>query len=114
MSLITRMRRQKAVYWARSATANRFGVFTFSSPVEIECRWDDSAQQYRDENGEEALSNAVVYVDRDMKQGDRLKKGEMESDTPDDPMELLDSYEIKRFDDTPNLKATESLRTAYL
>lgn len=113
MSLITKMRKQKAIYWARS-TMDQYGRFAFASPVEIDCRWDDEAAQFLTPKGEEQVSRSMVYVDRDMIPGDRLQLGELASNTPDDPLESHSSFEIRQFAKNPNLKATEFLRTAIL
>lgn len=114
MGLMTRMRRQRAVYWERSASHDKYGAFSFASPVEISCRWDGASKEYRDTKGETQLSESTVYPDRVMKAGDRLREGGMESDTPENPMEDADSCEVQRFDTIPNLKATETLYVAYL
>jgi len=112
VSLIRRMRRQKAIWWKR-LDADHYGTFSFDEPVEIDCRWDGTAQEFLDSKGERQISKAVVYVDRIMSAGDRLMLGEMPSDIPDDPMEVA-SDEIRRFDQNPNLRATEWLLTAFI
>ena len=114
MSLIKRMRKQRAVFWERSDEPDEYGKFSYSSPIEIRCRWDESGIEYRSPTGQTVISQAVVYVDRIMKIGDMLREGEIESDEPDDPTEAEAAYEIQRFDKTPNIKATETLLTAYL
>lgn len=114
MSLIVRMRRQKAIYWQRDAVPDKYGRYSFASPVEIDCRWDDTSQEFLDPQGEVQLSRAVVYVDRVMSPGDRLMRGAIESDTPADPLTIRTAFEVRRFDQNPNLKATESLLTAFL
>lgn len=113
MSIITKMRKQKAVWWQRKAP-DRYGKYSFGSPVEIDCRWDDTTEDFVNMQGETEGSRAVVYVDRVLSIGDRLKRGEMESDTPVDPLTIPDAFAIKRFDQNPNMKATEFLLTAYL
>jgi len=113
VSIIKKMRKQKAVWWQRSAP-DHYGKFSFAPPVEIDCRWDDQGVEYRAAQGQTVLSNAVVYPDRILAIGDRLQKGEMESDISEDPLVLITAFEIQRFDQTPNLKATEFLYTAYL
>lgn len=108
------MRKQKAVWWARSDTSNQYGAFTFAAPVEIPCRWDDCGEEFRNTDGQTEMSNATVYPDRIMKPGDKLLKGELESDTPDDPKELTTAFEIKKFEQIPNLRNNETLFIAYL
>jgi len=114
MSIIKKMRKQKAVWWARLETPDQYGAYSFAAPVEIDCRWDDSGTEFRNGVGQTEMSSATVYPDRVLHKGDKLKKGELESDTPDSPLDLLLAFEIQRFDETPNLKNTETLYTAYL
>jgi hypothetical protein len=113
MSVIKRMRRQKAIWWAR-LTPNKFGKYSFADPVEISCRWDDGGEEVRDATGQNFIPRATVYVDRVIAVGDRLKKGELESDTPDDPLEAGEAYEVKRFATNPNFRNTENLYTVIL
>lgn len=113
MSIIKRMRRQKAVWWQR-LSPDEYGEFSYAVPVEVSCRWDDTAQEFLDPKGETQTSRSVVYVDRLMTVGDRLKRGELESDTADDPSEEAEAFEIRRFDQNPNLRNTETLLTAFL
>jgi hypothetical protein len=113
MSIIKRMRRQTAVWWARGVP-DRYGKFSFSAPVEIKCRWDGSGSEFRNKGGQIEISAATVYPDRVLKIGDELMLGDLESDTPEDPSELKEAFEIMKFETTPNLKATEFLYTAYL
>lgn len=65
-------------------------------------------------DGQMSMSEATVYPDRILALGDKLSKGEMDSNTLDDPTTLLVAFEIRRFDQTPNLRATETLYTAHL
>lgn len=135
MSLITRMRKQEALLWVRGS-ADRYGEFAFDAPVQIKCRWEDQVQEFIDAGGERQLSRSVVYVDRVISVGDRLKRilaadawilalgvwddaGAWSDDAVwidgvSDPNELTDAYEVRRFDQLPNLKASEFLLTAYL
>lgn len=113
MSIITRMRKQTAVLWVRGSP-DTYGNFSFASPVEISCRWEDVAQEFLDAQGEKQMSRAVVYADRVLKPGDRLMRGEIDSNTPENPLDTSDAFEVRRFENTPNLRATEFLKTAYL
>lgn len=114
MSIIVKMRKQLAVWWQRNPTPDRYGAYTFASPVEIKVRWDDASVEFLDPMGEKQTSRSVVYTDRAMTPGDRLSRGELDSNTPGDPLSVTDTYEVRRFDRTPNLRATETLFTAYL
>lgn len=115
MSVITRMRKQNAVWWQRNSTANKYGHFLYAAPVEIDCRWDDTTEEFRDSKGQTVQGRAVVYVDRaSVKVGDMLRRGEMDSDEPADPTTVEEAYEVRRRDRNPNFGATEELLTAFL
>ena len=114
MSIIKKMRKQQATWWERSATPDKWGRFTYSAPVQIDCRWDDVGVEFRDPKGQTVMSNSVVFPDRILSIGDMLKEGAVESDEPEDPTTVTAAYEIQRFDKTPNFRATETLFTAYL
>ena len=114
MSLITRMRKQKAVYWP-PGPADGNGQPTWGAPVELSCRWDDDAQQYLDAAGETRVSNAYVYVDRDLALGGLLRLGLLSATLYPAEPRLNDAvYEIRKLMRNPNLRATESLRTAVV
>lgn len=111
MSLISRMRRQKAVYWA-PVDADGRGQTTFADPVEINCRWEETAVEFVNAQGATDTSQVVAYVDRDVEVGGRLKSGTV-ADLASDVDPTVDGYEIKQFSKNPNFKASEFLRTAY-
>lgn len=113
MSLIVTMRQQKAVWWKR-LTPNEEGEFTYDAPVEIDCRWEDVAQEFMNSKGQKEMSKATVYVDRLMEVGDRLKEGAIDSNTTVSPLTDNDAFEIQRFDKMPNRRNTETLLTAIL
>lgn len=63
--------------------------------------------------GEVLRFSAKVFVGQDVKNGDHLMLGELESTTSEDPR-LEESWEVEGFDKVPNLRAKEFLRTAIL
>lgn len=113
MSLITKMLKQKAIWW-KAGAKDRFGNVTFDDPVEIDCRWEETGKEYLNAKGETAVSDAVVYVDRDISTGDFLCLGELDSNPVSHPLDKAGAESVKRFDKLPNLKVKEFLRTAYL
>lgn len=115
MSLITRMRKQKAVYWG-SPTPDGTGDYTFATAVEIDCRWEDTQKLIRDSQGKEIVATAKVYVDRDVVVGGFLKLGTLVSLASDhtNPRLIEGAQEIRSFGKLPNFKVTEYLRTAWL
>lgn len=114
MGIIKTMRRQQAVFWPFVST-NQFGKKVVGDPVQIKCRWEDVTEEFLDSNGEVQMSNAVVYVDRDTPIGGILMLGTLADITDEtDIKENNGAWEIRRFDNLPNFRATEFLKTAYL
>lgn len=114
MSLITRMLKQTAVYWALAGTDDN-GQPTYENPVEISCRWEDVTMEFLDAFGETQMSQARVYVSQDVTIGGVLLLGELSSSVDqDDPKANAGAWEIRRFAKEPNFKATEFLRTVML
>lgn len=109
MSVIKKMRKQTATYWKR-LEPDQFGAFAYDTPVEIECRWDDRQDEFRDEKQQVLVSRAVVYPDREMSVGDCLLKGDLVADL--DPKDA-GAFEIKAFEIIPNFRATEFLYIAH-
>lgn len=111
MGIITRMRKQTAVYW-KPLGSGEDGRPTFEAPIEVKCRWDDRMESYLDRSGNQRISNSVIYPDRVLLLDGYLWLGEL-VDAPVDPTTLFDARRIERFDQTPNLRNTETLYTAY-
>jgi len=111
------MLKQVAVYWKLSSLEfDNYGQPIPTTPVEIKCRWEDVSEEFLDANGTIQLSNARVYVDRDVEVGGVLMLGELDSGVMDlvDIKENENAWEIKRFEKLPTLRATQFLRTCYL
>lgn len=121
MSIITRMRKQTAVYWppGSESTAGRdyddYGRPLYGDPVEIDCRWVDVNEEFVGPTGDRLSTQSIVYTDRDVGLRGVLMLGELTDITDaDNPKNNLNAWEIRRFDKTPNLRNTEVLRKAYL
>lgn len=113
MGVITTMRRGKAIWWSKTGRGVS-GDPTFAAPVEISCRWEDVQERFIDLVGAEVVSSALVYVDRDMKAGDFLQRGELESGTPANPTDSSEAWEMRDWNKLPNFKETEYLRSTHL
>ena len=128
MGLITKMRRQNAIYWP-PAGADGYGQPTYGELVELiltdggvnyRVRWEDKSEQYLDAQGTTRTSSAVVYVPAlpgpaEIVVGGYLWLG-VRADLTDEvyPRNNPGAGEVMRFEKIPNLKATEFLRTVYL
>jgi len=130
MGIITKMRKQSGVYWAFANTESggiaydNYGNPQLTDPVEIDCRWEDVNIEFLDATGTRQLSNAIIYVDRAMKPGEVLFKGELTDLSvaeQADAKSAEGAWEIKRYDELPTLRyksatpdENQLLRTAYL
>lgn len=115
MSIISKIRQQKAVLWEKQDVPNLVGEDEYKDPVVIECRWTDEFNLVRTERGEETTSQHKVFVDRELSLGDLLYKGEalpfIFSLRPET------SHLVKRViakKTLVNLKNTETLYIVYL
>ena len=122
MSVITRTLKQICVYWALGSTESGgddfddHGFPIWTDPVKIKCRWEDANEEFIAANGTKTSSKSKVYVESDVDVGGVLMLGELidVSSNLADVKENEGAHEIRRFDKTPNFKATEFLRMAWL
>lgn len=105
-SFIKRVCVQTAVYWEYKGP-DGYGGVEYADPVEIACRWDDTAEVVSDRDGVEFVSQAEVLVTQDLKERSRVMLGKL-SDLPvdPDPLNIEDSYEIKRMSRHPEFRST--------
>ena len=112
------MRKQTAIYWD-NPVPDGFGGFTFDDGVEIECRWEDVVEIFVDKDGNEKKSRSRVFVDRVVILNGYLFRGE-ESDLDSgeslstNPQDIVNAWPIQKYDELPNIRNTETLRTAWL
>lgn len=114
-SFQTGMLKQKAVLWLNPVN-DGYGGRTFDDPAEIDCRWEDLAQTFVDASGREAVSRAVVYVDRDVAPGAYLMLGEvadLDSDSAG-PDSEPDAREVRSFSKIPSVSGTLFCRKVWL
>ena len=121
MSLIERMLKQKAVYWALGSAESAGldfddqGSPIYATPVEIKCRWEERSDEFIDRNGALVSSRAVVFVDRDLKVGGVLMPGTLDTGLNwDEPKKNDGAWEIQGWEKVPDLRIKKFLRIAYL
>jgi len=114
MGIIKRIRKMKAIYWSPTGRRDRNGNVICDSPVELDCRWEDVSELFMDENGNQQVSNAVIFVDRDVQVRGYLKLGELDSYISDDPLDNVGVFVIRKFENIPNLRVTEFLKVAMV
>lgn len=109
MSLLDRMRRQWAVYWAYTGQ-DRNGKDTYDEPIPIKVRWEDRTEQDFLPSGQQVIVKSTVYVDRTMSLGGVLWLGLL-VDAPTTPPE---HQKIRIFREIPKLRGNKVLRIARI
>jgi len=111
---------QTAVYWA-SPTSDGRGGFTYTTPVEINCRWIDKTEIISGlrgaQPGQEVISKSQVQVKQDLDEGGILYLGNLTDLTVGqkaDPMTIDTAYKIKRFEKIITIKSRRYFRKVYL
>lgn len=104
---ITRDLKQDATYWP-SGSNDGFGGVAYGSAVAIKCRWQDEAVLFRNAQGQEVMSSAVVYVDRVLAMKGKLSLGTLTGAPP------VTAREIRQISSSPNVSATHALNKVYL
>lgn len=108
---------QTAVYWD-SPIPDGHGTYTYDSPIEINCRWENKSEVIKDDKGEEIVSFAQVYVDQDVSENGYLFLGDLDdldSAEEESPETAYGSYRIKKFEKSAEHRSTtQFLRKAYL
>ena len=100
MSFYTKMLRQKAVWWPLASASgtqqlDAYGQFVYGDPIEIDCRWEDTAEDFIASDGTTRVSSAVVFVDRDLTVGGFIFLGTLSSlIDPTDPKNTEGAMEI--------------------
>lgn len=95
-------------YWTRTSL-NDYGMPGYSSPVTISGRWNNTQTLLRDANGEEIVSNVVIYCSVNINIGDWIYLGTSVDDNPPDS-----AYEIKQKFVRRDLSGNETIYRYYL
>ena len=116
IGILTKMLRQTCVYWA-PATSGRFDNFgrpESADPVELACRWEDTAEEFIDAQGTRLISKAKVFVSQDLEVGGQLMLGELDDLDSDQAPPSTGATEIKSVMKTPDFRGKQYLRTVML
>ncbi len=101
-------------HWPVTGT-DGYGGFTFDTGVEVKGRWEDKGELFLDEDNEEQISNAIVYLEIDVAIGDFLAQGLHNAVA--DPTTLTGdnrSYRARMRNKTTDLRNLVSLRKVFL
>jgi hypothetical protein len=105
----------KALYWPPTVN-DGFGQTTFAGvqAIEISCRWQDAVKTYRDEQGKEYVSTAVVYTSVALKNGGRLAFTSVAVAGNNASPDQVSASEIRHVGASPSLHAETTLHKAVL
>jgi hypothetical protein len=113
MALIDTFMRQRCVYWAPLG-ADEYGNQKYEDPIEMKCRWEDGTQVMGLE-ANQFVSNAQVFVPQPVQEKGVLFKGTLDDLTDyENPFNNDGAYEIRKYNEQPNLRAKKFLRYAWL
>ena len=105
MAIYARNMNQAATYFPPNGQ-NGFGDLAFGSPVSVMTRWQDKADLFRDTQGREVMSTAVVYVSQLVEVGGRLGLGSL--------VDPQDALEVRQAGSSPDLRNDNVLVKAWL
>lgn len=103
----TRNMTQTATYWSPSGT-DTFGQTTYAAPTQIKCRWQNKRELFRDADGNEVTSTAVVYPDQELALRGKLQQGTV-TGSP-----TTAAREIRQVGDSPDLSGQKTLNKVWL
>lgn len=110
----TRGLRQTATYWAPGVN-DGFGGVSYLSPTVIRCRWQEASELFRDQSGDQVVSNAVVYVDSVLETRGYLALGDLtDEQNYMHPTLIEGAREIRQVGSSPSLSASVQLNKVYL
>jgi len=114
-NLLTRQCTQTAVYWGAPVADGR-GGFTYATPEDISCRWEQTGRILKSQQGEEYFNEAVVYVLQELEVEGALYLGSLDDlDSAPVPLDIETAYIIKSFEQLPSLgSTTDFVYKAYL
>lgn len=110
---LTRNLKQTIVWW-RKTGKDGYGKPVLADPIEIAGRWEDKQRKIVSQ-GEEIISQAMIFVDRDIAIGDWLFLGRLSDlSSSEEASPFVLAKEVKSFDKTPNIKGTAFERKAWV
>lgn len=107
--LTTRNLKQKVTHWA--TVSDGYGGYTYLAPQILKGRWEDKQELFRTPAGDEAVSKSVVYLSKAVEVGDYLYLGES---VVVNPTALKGAYEVRQYNESPDLRNLQSLKKALL
>lgn len=112
---LSRLLNQTLVYWVAGGD-DRHGNPSWSTGVNLTCRWQERAELFVNENGEEEMASAVVYLDGadTVALDGRMYLGDVaDLASSADPVSVQ-AYRVASIQSTPSIDAAQSLQKVLL
>lgn len=87
------------------------GGFTYGTPVQIACRWQDKQEMFQDNYGVDHISKSVIYTAEELNLEDYVVKG---TSMDADPTTVDGTYQVRQSGNTTDLRGTRTLYKAFL
>lgn len=101
---------ESLTYWS-PVSHDAWEAETFNTPVTISGRWEDRAERFATPLGEEAISNAKVYLASGVGVAGWLYCG---VSSASDPTTVAGAFPVRRAERIPTLRENEFVYKAYL
>ena len=102
--LIKKHLKQTITYWVRE-TNDGYGRYTFATPATMKGRWNQKSELFQPPEGQQKVSQAVVWLQNDLSVGDYIYLGTSSEALP---YSVSGAYEIKGFSKIPSIRGNES------
>lgn len=83
---------QVCTYWSPS-TPDGFGGISYNTPTAILVRWQEATDLFNDTDGEEFISDAIVYTTTELEENGWLYEG---TSVQSNPQNQAGAYRIRR------------------
>jgi hypothetical protein len=101
---------QEVTHWG--TTPDGYGGFTFTTPIVLNGRWEKKRMLLdRFGSGQETHSEAQVFIDTDIVEGDYLFQG---TSVVADPSTLDGAFQVKKYEAVTDLRNINVTRKAWL
>ena len=110
MTVLTRLLREDVTHWPLTGS-DGYGGFTYGTPVKVKGRWEEKAVLFINDDQEEKVSEAIVFLETDIAVGDYLGQGNFVA-TPD-PTTIVGPKRIRQRQKTTDLRNLLAIRKAF-
>lgn len=99
-------------YWPPAGN-DGYGRLSFAAPTyPVKARWQDTQKLFRDAQGRDVMSEAIVYPASELAIAGYVALGDQTAQA--DPRELADAREIRQSGASPSLDGSETLYKVWL